>query len=110
MALPPAGLSLRAQADGNRDTLVLAGDLDLATSPELEARVEQLCTEGRELVLDLSELSFIDSTGLLAILKAREQCAERRSRFFLIPGPPAVQRVFRLTDLLERLPFLDTRD
>jgi anti-anti-sigma factor len=107
MALPPAGLSLRARAHGDRDTLALAGDLDLATSPELEATVGQLCTEGRELVLDLSELSFIDSTGLLAILKARERCAERRCGFFLIPGPPAVQRVFQLTDLLERLPFLD---
>jgi anti-anti-sigma factor len=86
---------------------MLAGELDLATVPELEARAEQLCAEGRELVLDLSEVAFIDSTGLLAILKTRELCAERGCGFFLTPGPPAVQRLFELTGLADRLPFLD---
>jgi anti-sigma B factor antagonist len=107
MAVSAPGFSVRARADGDRDTLAIVGELDLATAPELEARAEQLCAEGRELVLDLSELAFIDSTGLLAILKTRELCAERRCGFFLIPGPPSVQRLFELTDLLDRLPFLD---
>jgi anti-anti-sigma factor len=86
---------------------MLAGELDLATVPELEARAEQLCAEGRELVLDMSEVAFIDSTGLLAILKTRELCAERGCGFFLTRGPPAVQRLFELTGLDDRLPFLD---
>jgi anti-sigma B factor antagonist len=107
MAVSPPGLSLRARGDGERHTLAIAGELDLATAPELEARAEQLCAEGRELVFDISELVFIDSTGLLAILKTRDLCAERLCGFFLTPGPPAVQRLFELTDLVERLPFLD---
>jgi anti-sigma B factor antagonist len=106
MAVSLAGFSLRARADGDRRTLAIAGELDLATAPELEARAEQLCAEGRELVFDLSELAFIDSTGLLAILKTRELCAERRCGFFLTPGPPPVQRLFELTGLVDRLPFL----
>ena len=101
------GLSLRARVNGERYTLAIAGELDLATSPELEARAEQLCAEGRELVFDLSELAFIDSTGLLAILKTRDLCAERLCGFFLTRGPPAVQRLFELTGLLDRLHFLD---
>jgi anti-sigma B factor antagonist len=100
------GLSLHTQADGDRHTLAIGGELDLATVPELEARAEQICAEGCELVLDLSELAFIDSTGLLAILKTRELCAERRCGFFLTPGPSAVQRLFELTGLLDELPFL----
>jgi anti-sigma B factor antagonist len=107
MAVAPAGFSLRARAEGDRHTLALAGELDLATGPELERRAEQLCAEGRQLILDLSELAFIDSSGLLAILKTRELCAGRRCGFFLTPGPPAVQRLFELTGLLDRLPFLD---
>ena len=103
----PIDFSLRERADGDRRTLAIAGELDLATVPELEARAEQLSAEGRELVFDLGELAFIDSTGLLAILRTRELCAERGCRFFLTPGPPTVQRLFELTGLLERLPFLD---
>jgi anti-sigma B factor antagonist len=107
MAMSRAGLSLRTRLDGNRSTLVLSGELDLATVAELEAGAEQLCVEGRELVLDLGEIDFIDSTGVLAILKTRELCAERRCDFLLTPGPPAAQRLFELTGLLDRLPFLD---
>jgi anti-sigma B factor antagonist len=107
MAVSSPGFSLKVGADGDRDTLAIVGELDLATAPELAARAEQICAEGRELVFDLSELAFIDSTGLLTILKTRELCAERRCGFFLTPGPPAVQRLFELTGLLERLPFLD---
>ncbi|HEV2924859.1 MAG TPA: STAS domain-containing protein [Solirubrobacteraceae bacterium] len=103
----PTHFSLRERADGERRTLAIAGELDLATAPELEARAEQLSAQGRELVFDLGELAFIDSTGLLAILKTRELCAERDCGFFLMPGPPAVQRLFELTGLLDRLPFLD---
>jgi anti-anti-sigma factor len=86
---------------------MLAGELDLATVAELEARAEQLCAEGRELVLDMSELAFIDSTGLLAILKTRELCAERSCGFYLTAGPPTVQRLFEVTGLVDRLPFID---
>jgi anti-sigma B factor antagonist len=97
------------RAEGERHTLAIAGELDLASAPELEARAEQLCAEGRELVFDLGELAFMDSTGLLAILRTRELCAERRCGFFLTPGPPTVQRLFELTGLLDQLPFLDAR-
>jgi anti-sigma B factor antagonist len=107
MAVSSPGLSLRTRADGDRHTLAIAGELDLATAPELAARAEQICAEGRELVFDLSELAFIDSTGLLAILKTRELCAQRGCGFFLTPGPPAVQRLFELTGLLDQLHFLD---
>jgi anti-anti-sigma factor len=104
--VPHPGLSVKAQAEGRRHTLVLAGELDLATAPELDAKTEQACANGAgELVLDLRELAFIDSTGLRAILRAQEHCEAHRCELFLTPGPPAVQRLFELTGLLERLAF-----
>jgi anti-sigma B factor antagonist len=106
--VPRPGLSVEQLVEGPRQTLVLAGELDLATAPELERMTELSCADGAgELVLDLSGLSFIDSTGLRAILMAREQCEEHGCELFLTPGPPAVQRLFELTGLLERLPFLE---
>ena len=106
--MPHPGLSLDARSEGRRHTLLLAGELDLATAPELEGMTEQACANGAaELVLDLRDLAFIDSTGLRAILRARERCEAHRCELFLTPGPPAVQRLFELTGLLERLPFLE---
>jgi anti-anti-sigma factor len=88
--------------------VALAGELDLATAPQLEAMTVEVCGNGAcELVLDLRDLAFIDSTGLRAILTARDHCEEQRCELFLTPGPPAVQRLFELTGLLERLPFIE---
>jgi anti-sigma B factor antagonist len=102
------GLSVHARPDGRRHTVVLAGELDLATAPELEQMSEQLCANGaRELVLDLQGLEFIDSTGLSAILRVSERCEAYRCTLYLTPGPPKVQRLFELTGLLERLPFVE---
>jgi anti-sigma B factor antagonist len=106
--VPHPGLSVKTRAEGRRHTLVLAGELDLATAPELDAMTEQVCADGAgELVLDLRELAFIDSSGLRAILRAWQHCEAHRCELFLTSGSPAVQRLFELTGLLERLPFLD---
>jgi stage II sporulation protein AA (anti-sigma F factor antagonist) len=101
------GLSLEVREEGERRTVVLAGELDLATAFDLEALTSTLCVQAREIVLDLRGLSFMDSTGLQVMLRARDMCAERDCGFFLIAGPPAVQRLFELTGLTDLLPFVE---
>jgi anti-anti-sigma factor len=54
--------------DGGVHGFRLVGELDLATTRQLQEALEQLPAEG-EVVLDLSELTFIDSTGLHAIVE-----------------------------------------
>lgn len=91
---------------GPRHQLRLEGELDIAAAPALEDAVAQLCTDGAsEVELDLSQLSFIDSTGLHAILASKELCEERLCDFWLIPGTDTIQRVFELTGFIDRLPF-----
>jgi anti-sigma B factor antagonist len=98
--------SIQESLEGKRHTLLLRGDLDMASAPGLAARLRQLCEGGTsELVLDLSQLEFIDSTGLNAILRSRAVCEEHLCELSLIPGRRPVQRVFELTRLLDRLPF-----
>lgn len=105
--MAPSGFSLREGTHDGRETVVVAGELDLAATPQLESRIEELSHDGGAVILDLRKLLFIDSTGLRALLRARELCAERQCDFFLIPGPPGVQRLFELTGVLDVLIFLE---
>jgi anti-anti-sigma factor len=103
-------LSIQSHSEGDRHTLLLTGELDIATAPELEARAQELCARSAtELVIDLSELEFIDSAGLNAILRVRTLCQEHMCEFCLTPGARPVQRLFELTRLIDRLPFRKSR-
>lgn len=103
MAAPDFRISVAS--DGQRRTLVLCGELDLVSAGEVEAAAARVCAEGIvELVIDLRGLTFVDSTGLRAILTCWE-LTKGRCDFLLIPGSQAVQRLFEVTGLLDRLPF-----
>jgi anti-sigma B factor antagonist len=104
--MEPNEFSIQEDAQNDRHTLILTGELDLASAPALEAATARLCVEGAsEIVLDLSKLAFIDSTGLRTILSCMSLCEEHLCNFWLTPGPRAVQRLFELAGMLERLPF-----
>jgi anti-anti-sigma factor len=85
-------------------TLRLVGELDLSTAPALQATIDRLCADGaREIVLDLHELLFIDSTGLRLIVTSRHRCALQGCDFSLIRAQPSAQHLFELTGVIERL-------
>jgi anti-sigma B factor antagonist len=84
------------------------GSLDMATAPVLEQRLEELRDAGfRRLIVDLGGLSFMDSTGLHLALKWHAAARQDGFEIGFAPGPRAVQRVFELTGLTERVPFID---
>jgi anti-sigma B factor antagonist len=90
--------------DGDVVRVTLAGELDLATAPEVEPA---LCSNGvARRLLDLRDLTFMDSSGLRLILKAH--AAARRDGWALeiVPGPPAVQRVFQICGVEDDLRFV----
>jgi anti-sigma B factor antagonist len=102
-------LSIQAHRQEDRHTFVLTGELDLASAPELEAMVAQACADGAsEILLDLSRLRFIDSSGLKAILSARSLCETNRCELYLTPAQEPVQRLFELTRLVDKLQFRES--
>ena len=104
---PQAELMLHESVQDGCCTLALAGELDLATAVRFEEAIGRICADGAsELVLDLSELSFIDSCGLSALLRARTDCEQRRCRLLLTNGRPQIKRLFALTGAASRLRFL----
>jgi anti-sigma B factor antagonist len=102
----PGELEIGAISEDARHTLLLIGEMDFVTAPTLEARVVALCAAGAcEIVLDLTELTFIDSRGLMAILLSRKRCESRGCEFSMTRGRDPVQRLFELTGFIDKLPF-----
>lgn len=86
--------------------VVAAGEIDLSTVPRVDAVMRELCEAGwRHIVLDLTEVSFLDSTGVHLVLTWARHAESDGIALTVVPGPPSVQRVFELTGLLDRLPF-----
>jgi anti-sigma B factor antagonist len=99
-------LEIRTERRGDEHVIALDGELDLDGAERVNR--ELLRAEGsdaRRIVLDLSGLRFIDSTGIRLILTAEARSRADANRLVLLPGPPAVHRVFELTGIAERLPF-----
>jgi anti-anti-sigma factor len=106
-----SGLEIDELVDGQRYTLVLGGELDIASAVTLHGTVERVRATGAAtsaVTLDLSGLIFIDSTGLAEIILTGQLCDRDGYEFALIPGPRAVQRLFEVTGLIDALPFIET--
>lgn len=90
----------------------LRGELDLSTVGRVQDELQRVEANGPPpvLVLDLSQLTFLDSTGLRCVVRADERAREGGHRFVVVKGPEAVQRVFTITRLDERLDLVDDVD
>lgn len=98
-------LSLRVESDQGARTLRLSGELDLATADVFRAAVDDALASDEELVIDLSALTFIDSTGIAILIAAITDGAEQTR--FVPSQAPAVTRVLRLTGVEERMRLID---
>jgi anti-sigma B factor antagonist len=87
-----------ADLRGNR-LLVLHGELDIATTPELVAILNRLRRQGHAVELDLAAITFMDSTGLTALMDAHVEAASDGWAFSIRRTSPAVQRVFELAGM-----------
>jgi anti-sigma B factor antagonist len=84
--------------------VALLGELDISTAPRLEEDLRRVeASSPQVLVLDLSKLTFMDSTGLRLLIGADSRAREAGRRLVLIRGNEMVQRVLRVTRLDERL-------
>jgi anti-sigma B factor antagonist len=87
--------------------LKLSGELDVASSGALEQAVEEVSDYDR-LVIDLSDLEFMDSTGLSVLVAAHQQALTAGHEFCVVQGPAQVQRLLALTGLEQRLTVAET--
>ncbi|MFD0279589.1 STAS domain-containing protein [Kitasatospora sp. NPDC127111] len=79
------------------------GDIDLDTGPRLRHELIRALAENHEVVLDLSEVTFMDCAGLNALIDARNQADRRGARLTLRNVGRPVARILALTGLTGRL-------
>ncbi|MCP2342809.1 STAS domain-containing protein [Actinomadura rupiterrae] len=91
-------LRLRVSPQTEGHLVTVAGELDLATAPALHHCLRQLLEEpGTQITVDLSEVEFIDGSGLAVLLHAERQARTRRRSLLLLTPAPRVQRLLQVT-------------
>lgn len=103
-ATGPSSWKVTEVADlrGNR-LLVVHGELDIATAPELIERLHALRRRGRPVELDLAAVTFMDSTGLTALMDAHVAAQGNGWTFGIRRASPAVRRVLELAGVTRLL-------
>jgi anti-sigma B factor antagonist len=101
-------LEIETQEGDGLVHVVLRGELDLSTVPKVQEELERVeRSSPPTVVLDLSKLTFLDSTGLRCLVTADDRAREEGRRVVVVRGPSSVQRVFTITRLEERLEMVD---
>jgi anti-anti-sigma factor len=104
-------LQVEVHSEPDRIVLRLLGELDLASAPLLQGAIERAEADAAtQIVLDLDDLAFIDSTGLRIILAAHERFQERGQMLALTRGSQQVQRLMSITRVGEHLRIIESAD
>ena len=83
----------------------VGGELDIATAPQLERTLD--ASQARLVVLDLPELTFLDSSGLHAIITAGIRARQAGRRLVLVRVPSNVERILTLTGISDHVEIAD---
>ncbi len=100
-------LAVQTTTEGDLRTVSLRGELDLANADTAEAAIQEALDEATQIVVDLQELEFIDSTGIALLVGALGHNGDSARLRFVPSKSAAVNRVLDLTGLSERLPLVE---
>ena len=88
----------------------LGGEVDIRSSPKLGRMLEAVAPAALCLVIDMTHLAFIDSSGLGVLIHARNRARAQRTTMVLAHPPPLVRRLFASTRLQDTFTAYDTLD
>jgi anti-sigma B factor antagonist len=99
-------LRIIVSEQGAQTTIGLEGEWSLAEREAIRLALRRtLARQPDALLLDLSRLTFIDSSGVHAVIDLAKRTERLGIRLGIVPGSRAVQRVFEICELTELLPF-----
>jgi anti-sigma B factor antagonist len=86
------------------------GEIDISTVTLMRECLFELAASGRPLVADLGQVSFIDSTGLAALVGTAKRATVCGGSLYVVCGRPKIRQLFRITGLDSRIPLASTLD
>jgi anti-anti-sigma factor len=108
----PAPLALEFEGgDGRPLRAIVSGEIDFAGAPSMQAQIISACAQhdAHLLVLDLSDVRFMDSSGLRVVLHMQRELAdERDGGLVLLGATEPIRKLLKLTGLERHLRVLDT--
>lgn len=106
MAVP--SFDLEVLRNGTSARIAPAGELDIATAPRLEQAIAEATGDGSiDLVLDLRGLTFMDSSGLRALVQTHQRSQTEGFGLAIWRGPRQIDRLFAVSGLEDVLPLAD---
>lgn len=101
-------LQVHRERDAQGVVIALTGELDLASAPELDRQLRELdgVVPGR-LLIDLSGLEFMDSTGIALLIRAQRSAEANGYPLALRRGPAQIEKLFEVTRLVDHFTFED---
>jgi anti-sigma B factor antagonist len=103
-------LAVSVEAEGSSVSIVaLSGELDLSTIPLLERRLLAEVVSKEGVIVDLTDVSFIDSSGIGLLIQAFRSAGEEQRLHTVIAAGTQVERVFRLAGIDRALPLFMNR-
>ncbi len=90
------------RVDERDDRLVVAGEIDANTAPELASQLDPLPGEG-DIRVDVSGVEFMDSSGLRVLIDAHQRAEHADRRLLVVRPSAAVSRVIEITGLHDHL-------
>ena len=102
---------IRSEQHGNAAVVRIEGDIDMSGSPRLrETLREVIAMAPRRVVVDLSEVAYMDSSGLATMVEAMKNAGTRSIRFALLGMTPRVRAIFEIARLDQYFPIVGTMD
>jgi anti-sigma B factor antagonist len=108
MSFDPGGFSISTAERDGRTVVLIRGELDLATAPDLEKVVHEHLDAGGEVVVDLRELQFMDSSGLRVLVRAHAAVGGEK-RFLIVRPPPGgpIAKILAIAGVESQLDVVD---
>jgi anti-sigma B factor antagonist len=98
-------MKYRTKEEGGYAVLELEGEVDLSCSPEARKQILQVLNDGRHLLVDLSAVSYIDSSGVASLVEGYQTAKKRDLRFGLVGVSNAAMNVLQLARLDKVFPI-----
>jgi anti-sigma B factor antagonist len=102
------GLTVEVRQEPGHMLATVAGEVDIATVPQLQERLAAPAAAGRPLIVDLDRVTFIDAAGLGVLARAASRAAAHGASLHVVCARHQVRRLFTITGLDRQIPLART--